>query len=180
MNPGRLPANFQLPSRPGVTEVDEDWKSWTPSQRKVVVVFGLFATVAVVNSAKVPQRLLESGILATCAGSSTDGAPHSFRDEHRIRGSKIQLCSTPPPESPLLAHVQHNPFPGEFESKARSSFSSQARHVSPDLSVLVDSQGNHISSLGWTIEVIGSLFRSYRDRDLGAQPLYLDGERIDG
>ncbi len=36
MNPGGLPASFQLPSRPVVTEVDEDWKSWTPSQRKVV------------------------------------------------------------------------------------------------------------------------------------------------
>src|SRR5262245_4201377 len=110
----------------------------------------------------------------------TDRSSHSFRDEHRIRSRKIQLPSSRPPERPLLGHVQHNLLLGEFRGKAPGSFRSQPRYVSPDLAVLVDPQGDHISSLAWTVEVISGLFRADGDPDFRAQPLDLDRERIDG
>src|SRR5215831_1228954 len=125
----------------------------------------------IVDSRKVPSR--------TATRLLTERSSHSFRDEHRICGRKIQLSSSCPPERPLLGHVQHNLLLGEFRGKAPGSFMSQPRYVSPDLAVLVDAQGDHISSLALTIEVIRGLFRSDGDPDFGAQPLYLDCERID-
>src|SRR5215470_1039912 len=113
-------------------------------------------------------------------GSLADGTLYSFGDEHRIRGRKIQLPSSRPPEGPLLGHVQHNLLLGELRGKAPGSFRSKPRYVSPDLAVLVDPQGDYISSLAWTVEVIRGLLRSDGDPDFRAQPLDLDRERIDG